>query len=250
MRRLLGASGAVLLGAVVIGAIGVGFSAQAYSSPAGVLKASALGTDSTCGKSLPHVSLTFAAYADASGTNDAGKPVHPGGNPSWPSYGPTNIFQAPAGSCVTVHIAQYDSGGTLNNPVFAKVQGTIGGTETVVSSGKSISGCDGTSPLTYDGKPISAIEPCDVGHTFSIRGLPGVAPGFFVNAPLPLAGNAAGDDVGDTAQYPHQTVTFSFIAGPKGTYAWNCEFPCGLSVASFGAVMGAYGYMSGYLHVV
>ena len=250
MRRLLGAGGAVLLGAAVIALVGVGFSAQAYSSPRGVQKATSLGTDMTCGKALPHVTLSFATYADASGTNDAGQQVHPGGNPSWPSYGPTNIFQAPAHACVTMHITQYDSGGSLNNPVFAKVQGTIGDTESVVSSGNSVSGCDGTSPLTFDGTPISAIQPCDVGHTFSLRGLPGIAPGFFVNVPLPLAGNAAGDNVGDLNSDAHQTVTFSFIAGPKGTYAWNCEYPCGLSVAGFGAVMGAYGYMSGYLHVV
>ena len=140
MRRLLGAGGAVLLGAAVIALVGVGFSAQAYSSPRGVQKATSLGTDMTCGKALPHVTLSFATYADASGTNDAGQQVHPGGNPSWPTYGPTNIFQAPAHACVTMHITQYDSGGSLNNPVFAKVQGTIGDTESVVSSGNSDSG--------------------------------------------------------------------------------------------------------------
>ena len=45
-------------------------------------------------------------------------------------------------------------------------------------------------------------------------------------------------------------MEFSFVSGKKGLYAWNCEFPCGNSIGGFGAVMSAYGFMSGYVHVV
>jgi hypothetical protein len=85
-----------------------------------------------------------------------------------------------------------------------------------------------------------------MAHSFTLRGEPGVDPGYLVNVPSPVS------KLGDNAENNKggQLVTFSFISGTKGTYAWNCEFPCGLSVAGFGAVMSSYGYMSGYLHVV
>jgi hypothetical protein len=65
-----------------------------------------------------------------------------------------------------------------------------------------------------------------------------------VPSPVSSLGDNATNTAGD------QVVTFSFIAGAKGLYAWNCEFPCGLGIGGFGAVMSTYGYMSGYLHVV
>jgi hypothetical protein len=72
---------------------------------------------------------------------------------------------------------------------------------------------------------------------------------FFLNVPLPTNENLPNDETNpDAGQY--YTVTFSFMSGSKGTYAWNCEFPCGQMVASFGGVMGAYGFMSGFVHVV
>ena len=49
---------------------------------------------------------------------------------------------------------------------------------------------------------------------------------------------------------PH-VITFQFVTGSAGTYAWNCEFPCGDGTyAKFGDAMSSYGYMSGTLHVV
>jgi hypothetical protein len=49
---------------------------------------------------------------------------------------------------------------------------------------------------------------------------------------------------------PHHTITFQFVTGSTGTYAWNCEFPCGDNYANFGGAMSTYGYMSGTLKVV
>ena len=251
MRKVFGAAGAVLLAALVVAGVGVGFSAQAYTAPISILKASPVGTDSTCGKAAPRVHLAIGAYPDSSGVDDQGRPVHPGGNPSWPAFGPSNEYSVPAGSCVTMTVTQYDSGELLNNSYFGKVAGTIGNKMQITSSGTNVSHCadDPGAPANFNGT-FSELKPCEVGHTFTMRPLPGVDPGFFVNVPLPVAGNYGGDNVGNTKDFPHQIVTFSFLAGPKGTYSWNCEFPCGHGVASFGAVMGAYGYMSGYLHVI
>ena len=223
---------------VAIGGVALFFMSQTYTSPNypnGVQVATSLGTTVVAGKAVPHVALQFATYPDSTGSV-GGKQIHPSGNPSWPAYGLTNQWQVPAHSLVTLTIRQYDSGGALNNPFFAKIQGTVGGTATV------------TSPSGVT-KTVTAWDPNNVGHTFTMRGTPGVDPNFFVNVPLPTNANLPNNNNDpDAGQY--YTVKFSFMSGSKGTYAWNCEFPCGQMVASFGGVMGAYGFMSGFVHVV
>ena len=136
----------------------------------------------------------------------------------------------PAHALVTVTIRQYDSGGCLNNPWFATVRGTVGRR-----------GPRSTARLGRD-----HIDPDNVGHTFTVRGAPGTDPSFFLNVPLPPVPGRQ-PDATTASTY---TVIFSFVSGTKGVYAWNCEFPCGTSVASFGGPMGAYGFMSGFVHVV
>jgi hypothetical protein len=224
VKRVIGAAVTVVIAAIVVAAIGVGFHAQRYTSPAGTQVATSLGTAVVNGKTVPHVQLTFATYPDSSGTMIGGQPIHPGGNPMWPAYAPTNEFQVPAGALVTVKWDQYDSGGALNDNFFAYPHGIVG-------------------PLLINGKSVSHIPLWNVGHTFTVRAEPGTDSRFF----LSVASPADGDSPTDRSK--PQTVQFSFIAGTKGLYAWNCEFPCGDGVAGFGAVMGAYGYMSGYLHV-
>jgi hypothetical protein len=211
--------------AIFVG-IGLLFHAQTYASPAGTEVAKVVGTSTVNGETLQHVTLAFNTYPDASGTHD-GVAVHPGGNSAWPSYGPTNQYQVPAHALVTVTIRQYDSGGALNNPWFDKVRGTVGGTAVI------------------NGKTVTSINPNNVGHTFTVRGTPGTDAGFFLSVPLPLV---PGDSQTDNGKY--ETIKFSFVSGAKGLYAWNCEFPCGTSIASFGGPMNAYGYMSGFVHVV
>jgi hypothetical protein len=211
---------------IVFAGVGLLFHAQTYSSPAGTEVAKDAGTSTVNGVTMKHVTLAFNTYPDASGSVN-GVAIHPGGNPSWPAYGPSNQYQVPAHSLVTVTIRQYDSGGSLNNPWFDKVRGTVGGTAVI------------------NGKTVTSINPNNVGHTFTVRGTPGTDPGFFLSVPLPLV---PGDSQTDNGKY--ETIKFSFISGSKGTYAWNCEFPCGTSIASFGGPMNAFGYMSGYVHVV
>jgi hypothetical protein len=211
---------------IVLVGVALLFHAQAYSSPAGTDVATVIGTSTVDGATMSHVALHFNTYPDASGSVN-GVPIHPGGNPSWPSYGPTNQYQVPAHSLVTVYIRQYDSGGSLNNPWFDKVRGTVGGTAVI------------------NGKAVTSIDPNNVGHTFTVRGTPGTDPNFFLSVPLPAV---PGDSQTDNGKYV--TVTFSFISGSKGIYAWNCEFPCGTSIASFGGPMNSYGYMAGFVDVV
>jgi hypothetical protein len=219
---------AIVLVVALIVFVGVGllFHAQTYASPAGTEVAKDVGTSTVNGVSMKHVTLAFNTYPDASGSVN-GVAIHPGGNPSWPSYGPSNQYQVPAHSLVTVTIRQYDSGGALNNPWFDKVRGTVGGTAVI------------------NGKVVTSVNPNNVGHTFTVRGTPGTDPSFFLSVPLPLV---PGDSQTDNGKY--ETIKFSFVSGSKGLYAWNCEFPCGTSIASFGGPMNAYGYMSGFVHVV
>jgi hypothetical protein len=238
MKKLVWGVITVLIGAVIFIAIGLGFNNQQYVSPNGTQVARSLGAVTVNGQTIPHVQLTFQTYPDSSGQVSQAAmissgplkstAVHPGGNPSWPAYGPTNDFQVPAHALVTVTWYQYDSGGAVNNPFFAAVHGTIGNVEVV------------------NGKVVRGVDANNMAHTFTVRGLPGVDPRFFVSVPSPVSslGNNATNSQGG------QVVKFSFISGSKGLYAWNCEFPCGLSVGGFGAVMSSFGYMSGYLHVV
>ena len=228
MKKVLWGVITVLIGAILIAAVGVGFHNQQYVAPAGTQVAKSDGTVTVNGKTYQHVTLDFVTEPSAAGNLPNGKPVHPGGNPSWPAYAPNNQFQVPANSVVTVHWVQYDSGGVVNNLFFAKAHGTIGGTETV------------------NGKVVDGVDAGNMAHTFTVRSLPGVDSNFFVSVPSPVSklGDNAENDKGG------QVVDFSFISGTKGLYSWNCEFPCGMSVGGFGAVMSSYGYMSGYIHVV
>jgi hypothetical protein len=207
-------------------AAGAFFWSRTYTSPVGTQVAQSVGTATVNGVTMPHVTLHFNTYPDASGSVN-GVAIHPGGNPSWPSYGPTNQFQVPAHALVTVYLRQYDSGGSLNNPWFATVRGTVGGVATI------------------NGKVVRSINPNDVAHTFTVRGMPGTDPGFFLNVPFPLV---PGNNQADNGQY--QTVVFSFVSPGKGIYGWNCEFPCGTGFLGFGGPMQTFGYMSGFIHVV
>jgi hypothetical protein len=216
----------VVIAAIVLAGVALLFHSQYYASPSGTLVATPVGSATVNGKTLQHVTLAFNTYPDSTGMVN-GKPIHPSGNSAWPAYGPTNQFQVPADSLVTVTIRQYDSGGSLNNPFFATVRGTVGNVAKV------------------NGKLVHSINPNNVGHTFTVRGIPGTDPAFFLSVPL-LA--VPGSNQADNGQY--ESVSFSFVSGTKGTYAWNCEYPCGTQIAGFGGPMSAFGFMSGFIHVV
>lgn len=156
-----------------------------------------------------------------------------GPHPDWVTYSNDNLV-VPANTVIDVTIDQYDSGGSLNNPFFDRVRGTIGGTATV------------------NGKTVTQVDPNNVGHTFTLRGLPGNGSYLYVSVPLPANPSSKTPVTIGEGAYPHPVVVkFSFKTGSPGVYEWNCEFPCGGSRIGqgFGEAMSSYGYMSGSLTV-
>lgn len=177
-------------------------------------------------------SLSLATYPDSGAITWRRTGGGVGPHPDWVSYGPTTVLQVPAHALVTVTIDQYDSGETIPNPFLAQVHGTVGGIETV------------------DGKAVTGISPDSVGHTFTLRSFPSPdQDSLFVSVPLPALPDSAQPAPGSDYPKPH-VVTFQFITKGPGTYAWNCEFPCGDNYAGFGGPMATFGYMSGTLRVV
>jgi|BarGraNGADG00212_1021973.scaffolds.fasta_scaffold18389_1 hypothetical protein len=218
----LKASGAVAAGVLVVVLAGTTL-ARAGTTP-GLLHATVNGTAQTPVGVLPHAFLELATYPDSM----AGEHGPDGGSkPDWVSYGPTTNLSVPAHSLVTITIKQYDTGGTITNPYFAEVNGTVDGTETV------------------DGKTVSRVSPDAIGHTFTIHALPTNQDPLFVSVPLPSLPDEAKPAPGSDYPAPH-VVTFSFVTGGPGEYVWNCEYPCGDGFyAKFGGPMSTRGYMSG-----
>ncbi|MGB8650438.1 MAG: hypothetical protein WCD35_07225 [Mycobacteriales bacterium] len=225
-RSAVGPVLAVLGGAAVVAATG-GVLAWGSAPPA-VYRAKLVGSTSTAKGPLPHAFLDLSTYPDSEqGVHGKGGGVHP----DWVTYGPSTNLSVPAHSLVTVTVKQYDTGGTITNPYFAKVQGTVGGTAVV------------------DGKTVTGINPDKVGHTFTLHSLSTNQDSLFISVPLPAEDDDAPPAKGSAYPAPH-VVTFSFVTGGKGQYVWNCEFPCGDGYyARFGGPMATRGYMSGTLTV-
>ncbi|MFY9914402.1 MAG: hypothetical protein WAK18_07045 [Nocardioidaceae bacterium] len=220
MRRVFGPVVTVVIGAAFVAVIGLLLHQQ--PAPAAVAAPKADTADPH------HVYLHLSTYPDSL----AGEHGKDGGaEPDWVSYGPTTTLSVPRNSLVTVTISQYDGGEAITNPWFARVHGTVDGTETV------------------DGKTVTEVDPEAVGHTFTIHAAPTAQDDLFVSAPLP----AVPDDAPPAANsdYPKPIeVTFSFRTKGPGVYVWNCEFPCGDGTyAKFGGPMSRRGYMSGTLTV-
>lgn len=156
-----------------------------------------------------------------------------GPHPDWVTYSNDNI-DVPANTTVEVTIDQYDTGGSLNNAFFDRVWGTIGG------------------DATLNGKPFTSISPNVVGHTFTLRGIPGNGKTLFVSVPLEQDLRSKYPVHIGQGTYPKPNVIkFSFKTGGPAVYEWNCEFPCGGSREGngFGEAMSSFGYMSGTLTV-
>ena len=183
--------------------------------------------------------LTISSYPDSL----AGEHGTTGGaHADWVSYSNYNL-DVPANTTVHMVIKQYDSGGSLNNAFFSHVWGTTTGTATY-----SIPSTDGK---TYS-KPaaLSVVDTNNIGHTFTLRGVPGNGTPIFVSIPLPANPATNSIAIGSGTYSSPVLVSFTFKTGSKGVYEWNCEFPCGGSrEGQFGAAMSSYGYMSGTVTV-
>lgn len=231
MQRIVGAVGTAAIGGLVVGLAGLVLHSAPKEPPP--LKAETVSVTSPLPTGVTTAaSLELSTYPDSSAITWRSGNGGVGAHPDWVSYGPTTNLQVPAHALVTVTIKQYDSGEAIPNPFLAQVHGTVGGTETI------------------DGKPVTGIDPEHVGHTFTIHNYPSSKQDpLFVSVPLPAVADDAPVAAGSSFPAPH-VITFQFVTGGPGTYAWNCEFPCGDNYGNFGGAMGTYGYMSGTLHVV
>ena len=214
---------ATIVGAAVV----VGVTATVLSNDsaqASPLTATVKGTAQTAQGVLPHAFLELATYPDSmAGVHGSSGGAHP----NWVTYGPTSALRVPAHSLVTVTIKQYDTGGTITNPYFATVHGTVDGT------------------MTVDGKTLTKVDPDRSGtrSRFTRRRPTRTRCSSACRCrPRPTTRRAA-----PNSDYPApHVVTFSFITGGPGDYVWNCEYPCGDGYyAKFGGPMSTRGYMSG-----
>lgn len=242
-RALLASLVSIVIGGAVIAA--AGFVLARASAPQTPLEAQRVGTSTIIvdgqSKTVNHETLTISAYPDALFSDVLGG--ESGAHPDWVAYSNNNLI-VHRNSLVTITVKQYDGGEVLNNSYFGNVVGTIDGTATV------------------DGQKITSWSPEHVGHTFTVRGIPGSGRDLFVSVPIPA------NDVVDSCDpaepnsslcaaqgagyYPKKAVevTFSFYVGESGQYQWNCEYPCGgTRIGQFGNAMSTWGYMSGTLTV-
>jgi hypothetical protein len=160
-----------------------------------------------------------------------------GPHPDWVSYlvknpqgkwvHSTNLV-VPASSLVHMTIYQYDTATGLRNPFWGEPEGTVG-------------------QVKVNGKPIPILNPDLASHTFAI-------PELGVTVPLKgVADNAKNQcSVAPcTLAEAHNTITFTFRTGKRGTYRWQCFVPCAAGfILGFGGPMQSLGYMDGLLHVV
>ncbi len=138
------------------------------------------------------------------------------GHPGWPRYTHTH-WTVRAGETVVLRVTSYDDGAaplTGAQTIYDRVQGTLGGTETV------------------DGRQLSSVPNGDVAHTFTVVGLG-------LNLPIPAA--PTGGSV---------TVVARFVAGRAGTFVWQCYAPCGSGPNSMGGAMSTTGWMEGTVRVL
>jgi hypothetical protein len=98
-----------------------------------------------------------------------------------------------------------------------------------------------------NGKAIPILNPDLASHTFAI-------PELGVTVPLKgVADNAKNQcSVAPcTLAEAHNTITFTFRTGKRGTYRWQCFVPCAAGfILGFGGPMQSLGYMDGLMHVV
>jgi hypothetical protein len=161
-------------------------------------------------------------------------------HPSWVSYYQTNsrgtnwqhktTYIVPANTLVHVTVFQYDGDSGLRNPFISQATGTVGGA------------------FTLNGKTTQAIDPNTASHVFAI-------PQLGLSVPLQGVDANAKNQCGNapcTLANAHQTITFSFRTGAKGSvYRWQCFVPCAAGyIDGFGGPMQTVGYMDGFVKVV
>jgi hypothetical protein len=126
VKRFLVALVSVLIGAGVVA--GVAVFAHATSGEPPLLVATPTGTVDTPDGPVNSASLDLAVYPNNSdevpGPMEGVNALY--ASQGWPFFWPSTTLQVPANSLVTVTIKQYDSGGRVFNPFWAKAHGKEG----------------------------------------------------------------------------------------------------------------------------
>jgi hypothetical protein len=185
----------------------------------------------------PAVAATSGTPGNASITLQTVASLGFGPHPDWVSYLVKNpqgqwvhstVLDVPANSLVHVTILQYDTATGLRNPFWGLPEGTVG-------------------QARVNGKPIPVLNPDLASHTFAI-------PELGVTVPLKGVADNAKNQCSlapCTLAEAHNTITFTFRTGKRGTYRWQCFVPCAAGfILGFGGPMQSLGYMDGLMHVV
>jgi hypothetical protein len=186
--------------------------------------------------------IELSAFPDSYACHGSNGSPGGGPHPDWVTYCPSTSIKVPAHSTITVTIRQYDTGGSVHNPFFAVVRGTVG------------------NVMYLNGKAVQQVNPEEIGHTFTVQTPPDThQTQLFVNVPLPGVSDTAPNTQHIAGhEYPTPNViVFRFTTGAPGQYVWHCYVPCGEGLAGegfsgqagFGGAMATTGYMSGTLTV-
>ena len=145
------------------------------------------------------------------------------GHDEFPAFIPSD-FTLPANSTVIITVTNFDDATAL--PKGSEQYATVSGT---VSNAARITPIEAGDPNGSAGpsKSITALDPANVSHTFTI-------PSLGINVPIA----------------PHARETFTIHTGTPGHYLWRCFDPCGAGPTGWGTAMGAKsGFMEGTLTV-
>jgi len=167
------------------------------------------------------------------------------------------LIKLPAHRLITLTIIDYDSGvtsiigpnGTSNNSTYAKVIGTVGGTEYIyngtsqyINATLSGNASDNISIIKGQGWAVSSLPwnntygGWEVTHTFTI-----IQNGqIILNVPTFAGNNPSGGAI----------TTAQFYLNNTGTYTWQCFVPCGDELNGWGGAMATAGWMTGAVEVV
>lgn len=234
MNRFLVTFGTVIAGIAVVVGITVWNSVKEQGPAPIVAVLDGTMVDTPQGQ-LPHATLALNVYPNSSSSVPppaAASAYEANWLSGQPFYNPSTTIQVPANSVVTITFTQYASGGSLYNPYFSRVHGSLDGT------------------MTWNGDSVKGIKANEVAHTFTVLQFNATDENsMFLNVPLPVNKPKAKTD---KAGYPvdPQQVSVTFITGEAGMYIWNCEFPCGDLYQEFSGAMQTRGWMAGTFEVV
>jgi hypothetical protein len=145
------------------------------------------------------------------------------GKSGWPAYTPAQ-FTVPAHSTVHCEIRCFDDGPAQIPAGYERVQGTVGGTVSVLPVG-TVTGLVGDLS-SIQAKTVQAVDAQNVAHTLTVADIG-------LNVPVP----------------PLSVVRFTLATGAAGAHGWQCMASCGTDQSGWGGPMATGGWMQGTMTV-